>query len=128
MNIIEAFRLKEDLYYSGGATDQMVEEAESTLGLSFAEEYKQYLLNFGCASADGHEFTGMTTSSRLNVVDVTNNERLKNNNIPNDLYVIEDVGIDKVITWQNAKGEVFQTIGDSAPEKINESMVDYLNS
>ena len=128
MNIIEAFKQKEDLCFLQGATKEMIAAAESDLDLSFSEEYKEYLRNFGIATANGHEFTGIINSPRLNVVDVTQEERMKNYNIPNDLYVIENLNIDKVIAWQNAAGEVFQTISDSVPEKISESLAEYLDS
>ncbi len=128
MDIIKALKLKEDLFALQGATDAEIAAAEANMGLTFSDEYIQYLKEFGVASADGHEFTGIISESRLNVVEVTKYEKQKNSNIPSDMYVIEDLGIDKVFVWQNSKGEVFQTVGDSMPEKIADSMVGYLNS
>ena len=128
MDIIKALKLKEDLFALQGATDAEIAAAEANMGLTFSDEYIQYLKEFGVASADGHEFTGIISESRLNVVEVTKYEKQKNSNIPSDMYVIEDLGIDKVFVWQNSKGEVFQTVGDSMPEKIADSMAGYLNS
>ncbi|MGL5916755.1 MAG: SMI1/KNR4 family protein, partial [Culicoidibacterales bacterium] len=43
-----------------------------------------------------------------------------------DMYVIESLGIDGIIIWQNSKGEVFQTIPNGEPEKIHNSFESYL--
>ena len=127
MSIIDYFRSRSDLEYLGGVTAEKIEQAEIRLGLVFSSEYRDYLLEFGLVSVDGHELTGIVDSPRLNVVDVTETERKRNKNVPDDLYVIEDLGIDKVFVWQNSKGELFQTIGDSAPKKMEKDLIKYLD-
>lgn len=110
----------------GGVSEKDIEAAEMALGLTFAEEYRDYLLNCGIATAGGHEFTGIGKSRRLNVVNVTQEYRRKNKNIPDDLYVVEELGIDKIVIWQSTSGEIYQTVAESKPEKIADSIAEYL--
>lgn len=128
MSIIKLMESKEDLFSAKGVTKEDIEKVEERLGTVFASDYKEYLMTFGAASVNGHEFTGIISSDRLDVEKVTLRERDKNEKVPKDLYVIEDVGIDKVLVWQNAKGELFQTIGDNAPQRMKETFAEYIDS
>ncbi|MDR3313690.1 MAG: SMI1/KNR4 family protein [Oscillospiraceae bacterium] len=53
-----------------GVTEQQIIEAEQKFGLKFFSDYREYLSEFGIVSFGGHEFTGICSSTRLNVVDV----------------------------------------------------------
>ena len=77
--------------------------------LKFSDEYRKYLARYGVASANGHEFTGICASSRLNVVDVTISERINNPNIQMDYYVVEQANIDRIVIWQSQTGEIYQS-------------------
>ena len=57
---------------------------------------------------------------------LTKEHRKYNELVPNDLYVIEELGIDGVVIGQNSKGEIFQTVGISETVKIANSLYDYL--
>lgn len=116
----------DDFFAAEGADAKSVEDAETALSLKFAEEYVQYLKEYGVASADGHEFTGLIKSKRLNVVDVTETARKKNVNIPLDLYVVEELQIDGIIIWQSEDGRIFQTVCDGKAEMVNSSLADYI--
>ena len=80
---------------------------------------------FGFASYKGHELTGICKSSRLNVVDVTLEAR-EIYNVNFDMYVIEDTGYEGILILQNRKGEVFQIQPLALPEKISESLSNYI--
>ena len=110
-----------------GASYEDIHLAEQALGLQFAADYRQYIAEFGAASFDGHELTGICTSTRLNVVKVTQNERKNNVFALLDWYVIEQTGIDSITIWQNSKGEVFLTIPYGRPQKICNSLAEYIN-
>lgn len=103
-----------------------IRKAEKELDLRFAVEYFDYLLCFGIASCYGYEFTGICESKRLNVVDVTLEEKEYNKNVPDDFYVIEQVHIDGIVIWQSKKGEIFQTFPNCKPVKIFDSLADYI--
>ena len=111
-------------YIAGTAAD--ISKAEEKLKLSFSAEYKQYLLKCGFATYDGHEITGICKAKRLNVVDVTIMEREYTEIIPSDWYVIEQLNIDAIVIWQSSSGEIYQTSPNTEPEKICESLADYI--
>lgn len=110
----------------GNASTLQIKEAEEELSLHFSDEYNKYLIAFGCAEYNGHELTGICKFPRLDVVKVTIEERKLNDNIPNNLYVIEQAHIDGIVIWQDENGYIYQTVGNSEPIKIFDSLIDYL--
>ena len=108
-------------------SDIQIEEAENKLCLKFSQEYREYLQEVGCASIYGHEFTGICGSSRLNVVDVTIEERAYSNLIPNDFYVVEQSNIDGIVIWQKSSGEIYGSKPNQEPAYICNSILEYLN-
>jgi hypothetical protein len=110
-----------------GASNEEITMAEETLGLQFADDYRQYLAVPGVASFDGHELTGICNSKRLDVVTVTVNERPVNCTVQPDWYVLEQTGIDSITIWQSSSGEVYLCRGVRTPVKIADSLIDYLN-
>jgi hypothetical protein len=109
-----------------GAAKEAAASAEQALGLSFAADYTAYLEKYGLISARHIEITGLTESTRLNVVDVTLAAR-ERNRLPPEMYVIEDTGIEGMLILQNGKGEVFEFQNRQA-KKIFNSLTDYLLS
>ncbi len=125
-NFVTALKKYDDLFTAKGVDKQSVADAESALSLKFAKEYIEYLEECGVASADGHEFTGLIDSKRLNVVDVTKAAKLKDGGIPQDFYVVEELQIDGIVIWQSESGKVYMTAGDGLPEMINDSLAEYI--
>ena len=109
-------------------TEQDIDEAEKTLELNFANEYRIYTKKFGAISANGLELTGVVSAPRLNVVNVTTSEKTLNDNIPDDMYVIENTGIEGVLMLQNNKGEIFSIATNSEPIKKFNSLAEYLQA
>lgn len=109
-----------------GTSEENIQQAEQTLGLRFADEYREYLMALGIASANGHEFTGLGTSPRLDVVAVTQRLWEMNPSVPRNLYVVEELNIDDAVAWQSATGEVFLTVGQAQPAKTAESLSQYV--
>ena len=116
----------EDFTAVGGASNEQIKEAEEELGLKFSKEYKEFLKEYGAACANGHEFFGLCESKRLNIIDATLKAKKKNEAISDELYLIEDMGIDKILTWQNEKGELFQTVGMGEPVKLEVKLCEYV--
>ncbi len=110
-----------------GANDEEIKIIEKRLDLRFSDEYYTYLKEFGVASAGNHEFTGICSSPRLNVADVTISERENNPDIPKDWYVLEQANIDGIVIWQNQKGEVYQTQPCREIKMIANSIVEYIS-
>ena len=110
------------------ACDKKIQDAEKSLGLRFAEDYRAYVRKYGAISARGIELTGVTDSPRLNVVDVTLRERRLNAALPSDMYVIENVAIDGILMLQNTEGAIFEIRPGTPPEKRFDSLGSYLVS
>ena len=125
MKIVDIINKLPSLRHLAPASDEEIKISEAELGIKFASDYKEYLWNFGCISASGLELTGICGSQRLNVVDITNQERKLNKNFPKDMYVIENTGIEGILMLQNQKGEVYQFENGKLKKEFN-SLSDYL--
>lgn len=123
---VDLLKSFDDFFDAKGAEEEAVSQAEKVLGLKFADDYKEYVRECGIASAGGHEFTGIISSKRLNVVDVTEVMKEKNPKALGELYVIEDLQTDKIIIWQAGDGRVYKTVFDGEAELIGNSLYDYL--
>ena len=125
--IISAIKSKSDYIGSNGRKESVIIQAEEELNNHFASDYREYLLQIGLASFDGHELTGICNSKRLNVVDVTLAERSITPGIPQNWYVLEEANIDGIVIWQNSTGEIFQTRPGGEAVKLADSICDYLD-
>ena len=93
-----------------------------------ADDYRNYIKQFGCMVIGSREITGISSQENYNVVSTTKAQRNYNKNIPENSYVIEQLNIDGIIIWQSSNGEVFQTSPNTAPMKIADSLVEYIQS
>ena len=109
-----------------GALKDDVANAEVTLGLKFAKEYCEYTEEVGAASANGHEFTGVVNSKYLNVVTATQSARKENPDIPDELYVVENLNADGIVIMQDAGGKIYEAGVDTEVKKIAGSLADYI--
>lgn len=126
MNIIDKIKSIPDLNYIDDCTDEQLEDAEKELNITFPEEYRQYLKEFGCIDFDATEFTGLGIDGDLNVVEATLAERKYNSNFPKDCFVLEDYHIDNVKVIVNEDGKVF-IIQDDVIKPMCDSINDYLD-
>lgn len=87
-------------------SDDMIEKAESTLGVKLPEQYIEFLKMFGHGGIGGIETNGVGLTGRLIFVDTTLDYR--DEELPNNLVVIENVDewlncIDcnsgKIVSW-----------------------------
>ena len=126
MNIVNVINNLEDMDHLLPACNEDVATAEKELGLTFAREYKEYVMEFGVVSANGKELTGITAFPRLNVVEVTKKEREYNENIPSNMYVVESTGLEGIVILQDESGAVYSSAPNQEPRKIYDSLADYL--
>ncbi len=117
---------RSDLLHGNGVSESTICEAESRLGLAFANDYKTYLLKYGILAVNGHEITGLCANDRVNVVEVT--EKHRNSNISREYYVIEELNIDGSVVWQSGNGEILLQVGENACSFLNKSLVEYLET
>ena len=126
--IVEIINNLPDLLPLKPATDIDIKDAEIQLRVSFNEEYREYLLAFGAIMADGIELTGIAKSAHRNVVNQTKQERELNPKIPDNMYVVENTGVDGIIIWQDTIGEIYQSSPNKEPKKIADSLSEYISS
>ncbi len=125
--IIDVFESKANLLVGDGVSEKEIIEAEKVLKLSFSDEYRDYLRKYAVAAYNGHELTGITKSPRVNVVDVTLNERKNNPDIPAELYVIEQTDVEEIVIWQSGNGQVFCSSPNQGLTQLCNSLADYIS-
>lgn len=125
-SIIKTIKALPNLLVLTPATKIEISDAEIQLCLQFANEYKTYLTKFGAALADGIELTGVAKSEHRNVVNVTKQEWELNSKVPHRYYVVENVGIDGIIIWQDSTGAVYQTTPNRDLVKVADSLEKYI--
>ena len=107
------------------ASDEEIRDAQEKLNVNFADDYREYLKQYGAASFYGHEMTGLCEIPQLNVINVTIEERERNQSISQEWYVIEQTHMDDIVIWQVESGEVFSS--DSVKTiKICENLLEYV--
>ena len=118
-----------DGFFSTGAVEEsLIAEAEVGLGVVFADDYRECLSLYGAVSGNGHELTGICNAARLNVVEVTNEEKELRNDIPAEWYVIEQLHIDGVVIWQANDQSIYRTVPGREPEKIYDDLFSYISA
>ena len=126
-DILKALSQKKYFHSLAGASEEQIDGAEKDLGVKFDLDYRKILCNYGTVSFDGHEIVGICSFRRLNVVDVTNEERKDNDNIKAGYYVIERSNIDGNIIWQNSSGAIYRAQRGMLPVKIYDSLAQYFD-
>ncbi len=104
---IELFTKIEGIKTLGGCSQEEIQLAEKKLGLSFPNEYKDYLLEYGTARFNGVELCGLNVKGYLNVVEATEQEKNVNTSFPDRMFVIEDLGIDAKLIIGDEKGNIY---------------------
>lgn len=127
MSLVEKLKNCEDALFGKGVTNEIIEKAEKSLNTIFSKEYKEYLEKYGVAAVDGHELTGLCKIERVNVVNVTEEQRKYNSGIDRSWYVIEETHIDGIVIWQDPDGRVYQTSLNGKAEMIADSIEHFLD-
>ena len=123
--ILDVLRNAPDFIGGKGCGNVAISDAEQALGIRFAPDYRAYLQKIGLACFDGHELTGICKAFRLNVVDVTLDERKQ---CPDAAgwYVVEQANVDGIVMWQAPSGEIYQTMPGVSARKICNSLTEYV--
>lgn len=125
-NIVETIKQLKNAMFLSPASNAEVEQAEKTLQLKFAQEYREYVLNFGVATAQGVELTGLTNSPRLSVISVTERERSLSG-IPQNMYVVNCSDAENSVILQDEKGTIYEFRHESL-NPIFSSLSEYISS
>jgi len=124
--IIEILKNDESFDCGNGVEENTILNAETSLGIKFADSYRQYLTAFGLAMYEGHEFSGLLGDKRTNVVELTKEIREKNTNVPAEMYVIEQTYYDGIVILQNSKGNIYYLVNESGPCFLYDTLEEYL--
>lgn len=128
MNIVEKIKKIDDLdiISNNGASEEQILRAEKRLELKFPEEYKDYVKEFGAISFLGNEWTGLNVDGYLNVVNMTEDERALNEFFPKKYFVIENIGVDRMLIISDEKGKIYTIQYDKIKFLCN-SLSEYLD-
>lgn len=78
-------------------------------------------------SASGFaSLNGFAKSKERNVISVTKREWKANDKIKHDLYVVENLGIDGIIIWQESSGKIYESMPNCDVKLIAGSLAEYL--
>ena len=124
--VIDLIKSSLDYIGSNGRKEEEIDHAENMLRTHFAEDYRSYLKEIGLACLDGHELTGLTKISRLNVVSVTQERRKQFGKMVASWYVIEEIGVDGIIIWQSPDGTVYETYPNAEAKRLASSLLNYI--
>ena len=125
-SLVEFIKNDPDAITNTGASQESVQKAEEILSIKFAPDYREYLLTFGIAISDGHEFTGLSNLDRTNVIKVTIANREVGNEKRKDMYVVEEANIDGIVVWQKEDGTVYTTVFEGEPRLRYKNLLEYV--
>lgn len=108
MTLIEKIQGIDKLYHGKGCTDEQIQNAEQDLGIQFPNDYRNYVKEYGAISFWGTEWTGLNVNGAINVVNATKQEKKLNPHFPANCFVLENLGIDGVITIMDQEGQIFE--------------------
>lgn len=126
VNIVDVLKGMPDYIGANGRSEEEILHAEKALGISFAEDYREYLAKIGLACFDGHELTGLTNTARLDVVSLTKEKREQFGDFVSSRYVVEETNIYGIVIWQDSTGTVYETAPNSKAKKIANSLSEYI--
>lgn len=123
--LINKLSEKYQVFKGKGVSKEEVRSAELKLGFSFPEEYKAFLMKCGVLSFGAHEMFGLGVDGYLNVVESTMSERRLGSALPEGLVVIENLGIDGLLTVLDSEGKVF-SFRDGKLSQVANSFFGYI--
>lgn len=124
--IVEKLNAVPNLFHLTGCVTSQIKEAQKSLNLEFPAEYIEYVKTFGAVSFYGTEWAGLNVDGNLNVVTATKQERDLDSNFPNDCFVVENVGIDGVLTLMGQNGKIY-TYQQGKKSLLCDTLCEYLD-
>ena len=125
MNIVEEIKKIPEVTVMNGCSDEQIAVAQNELGVTFPQEFIDYVKAFGCIDFYSTEWTGLNIEGRLNVVDATKKEMSVNPDFPKGFFVLENMGIDSKVIVVDSEGSVY-LLQNANLEKISNSISEYL--
>ena len=126
MCVVDKIREIPDILYIGFTKEPAILDAEMELGIEFPQAYLNYLRAFGSVNLCGHQLTGLRVEGMGNVVTATEYERISNPNMPFNMFVLENVGIDGMAIVMDLDGAVF-LLQHETLRRIADSLSEYID-
>jgi hypothetical protein len=124
MNYQELFAGKKVLS-TGGVEPSIIEQAEKELNFKMPKDYKELLMSYGAISIGSHEIAALGVEGYLNVVTLTNQERLRANGGLDNYLVLENLATEGLLIVLDDSGAVYEYRNDSA-ERLFTDLKSYL--
>ncbi len=115
-----------DVWPEEPATKKKVAAAEARLGVTFADDYRAYLLKYGCIDSTEVQLTGITDDPDGDVIELTEREREVDPDFPRDAYVIHYWAYDGIVSIQYTNGEIYAVGPGYETTKMNDSLIEYI--
>ena len=125
-SIIDKIGSIEHLYHLKGCTEEQIQKAQEKLNLKFPKEFLDYVKTYGAISFYATEWMGLNVPEVLDVVSATEKERDMNPDFPKDCFVLENRGIDGVITVADQDGKGYN-VQYEQKKLLCGSLSEYLN-
>lgn len=106
-NFVDKIKAIPNLYHLAGCKISDLSVAQKELNIVFPDEFIEYTREFGVISFYGTEWTGLNVDGYLNVVEATKDEKSLNRKFPKGCFVLENLGIDAIITIVDEEGKVY---------------------
>lgn len=90
MSIVDEIKKIPNLYHAKGCTTSQIKDAQKVLGITFPDEFIDYVKEYGAISFYGTEWMGLNVDGYINVVDATKQERDINDDFPSDCFFWRD--------------------------------------
>lgn len=125
-NIVDKLNTIPNLFHLKGCVTSQIQKAQKALNLEFPAEYIDYIKAFGAVSFYGTEWTGLNVDGALNVVTATNEERQLDSSFPADCFVVENIGIDGLLTLMDKNGKLY-SYQSGKKTLLCDTLIEYLD-
>lgn len=78
--------------FVGPQTEEIIRDAEVTLGVTFPPSYRSFLKEFGAGGVDSEEVVGLGGPEHLDIVKLTRRFRERAHHLPNNLLPLRNDG------------------------------------
>ena len=121
-------KIKENNLYKQSCpiSHDMIADAEKELGISFADDFKDFLQAIGGCMCFGHEIKGITHDPNFDVIYATKEIRKSIDLVPHSWYVVEDTHMDGIVILQDKNGVIYQMSPNTMPTRIAKSLEHYI--
>lgn len=110
---------------TGGVESSVIEQAEKELDFKMPTDYRELLMSYGALAIGSHEIAGLGVDGYLNVVTLTNQERLRADGGLDNYIVLENLATEGLLIVLDETGAVYEYRNNKA-ENLYNNLKSYL--